>query len=282
MQKKRFFSYLVLTLTIGVFAFAFAIGQTVRASDAPAMSAPNQVEGGDCWDVTNDGDPTIYDQITGYGAPPNGAPAQDFEAAFEIYTNEAADDFVVDGMGWIVTGLDICGTVTVGPVGDVDIWIYADDAGGPAATATCSYTAVTATATSGGNMELDFADCALNPGTYWAAIQVNQDFGVAGQYFWSNVTTAVGGTSQWRNPGDGFGTGCTDWDATTTCGVGGGNPSFLFAVEGTPAQPTDVNLTSFDGGSNNSVIAAIIVGIFSLGVAALVTIRYRLSQDQVA
>ena len=48
----------------------------------------------------------------------------------------------------------------------------------------------------------------------------------------------------WRNPGDGFASGCTDWGTIVTCGVGGGvDPDVLFQILGTtggggePAAP---------------------------------------------
>jgi hypothetical protein len=38
----------------------------------------------------------------------------------------------------------------------------------------------------------------------------------------------------WRNPNDGFESGCTTFTAMTTCGVGGGvSPDFLFQIVGT-------------------------------------------------
>lgn len=283
MQKKRFVSYLVLTLMIGVFAFAFAFGQTVNAADAPVASHISQVEG-NCGG-NSDSDPILYDQKGTVTPSGNGQPTQNFEAAFNIYDSESADDFVVDGDGWHVSGMDICGTWSAaGPLRDVTVTIYDDNAGEPGS-AVCTYDMIAPdTATNDPNVEVDFpSDCSLVPGTYWASLIINMDFGSGGQHFWSNAVDSVTNPSHWRNPGDGFGSGCTDWDASTTCGVGGGtNPSLLFSINGTAASPTDVSLSSFDGGSNSSAIAAIIVGIFSLGVAALVTIRYRLSQDQVA
>jgi hypothetical protein len=289
MQKKRFFSYLVLTLMIGVFAFAFAIGQTM-AADGPQLAQATVLEGGDCYDVNADSDPVLYDQLTGI-TPPNSLTNQDFEASFNAYDSEGADDFVVDGQGWYITGMDLCGVYSAsngtGPVNAVNVLFYDDNAGEPAAAPRCDYTGTVQT--TGGTagplgspapMEIDWdgTPCALEPGTYWAVISISQTFGSAGQYF---TSTGPGGNGLWRNPGNGFGTGCTDWATPASCGIGTGESAWMFALEGTGAQPTDVNLSSFDGGSNNSVVAALIIGLFSLGVAALVTVRYRLSQNQV-
>jgi len=39
----------------------------------------------------------------------------------------------------------------------------------------------------------------------------------------------------WRNPGNGFATGCSDWTRRTTCGVGG-EPDFVFRLRGQEAS----------------------------------------------
>jgi len=47
------------------------------------------------------------------------------------------------------------------------------------------------------------------------------DFTTYGQWFWNQITTSVGNPSHFRNPGDGFGNGCTDWgERLADCGVG--------------------------------------------------------------
>jgi hypothetical protein len=180
----------------------------------------------------------LYDQTD--SASGNGAPDQDFEAAFNVYDNEGADDFVVPaGENWLVDRIVTVGTQSTGGTPtSVDVWFYADDAGYPADSPTCTYLdQATATPAS-----LDVtlpAPCSLAAGKWWLAVQVNQNFGGGnGQHFWSNRTVATNDGGVWRNPGDGFGTGCVDWERQTTCGVGGGtNPDFLFQIHGTIGEP---------------------------------------------
>jgi hypothetical protein len=177
----------------------------------------------------------LYDQTD--NASGNGAPAQDFEAAYNVYDNEGADDFVVPAnTQWNIDGVVIIGTQSTGGTpASVDVTFYADSATFPAASPTCTYSNV---ATFTGNTTINVtlpSACVLGPGNYWMAFSVNQNFGGGGgQYFWSNRTTQNNNGGVWRNPGNGFGTGCVNWNRQTTCGVGGGtSPDFLFQISGT-------------------------------------------------
>lgn len=169
----------------------------------------------------------------------NGAPAQDFEASLNAYDSESADDFVVPGgiVAWSVTRVtNVNTTGTSGPPATIDVAFYNDNAGLPGSVR-CSYAAVTpASYTSTGTTTDLPTPCVLPPGKYWVGLQMNQNWSAApsqGQYFWSNRSTQTNSPGVWRNPGDGFGTGCTSFTAQTTCGVGGGaSPDFLFTIEG--------------------------------------------------
>lgn len=187
-----------------------------------------------------EGAPTLlYDQNN--NASGNGAPDQDFEAAFNAYDSRGADDFEVTfAGGWVVEQVTTVGT-TGGATTSVDVQFLADAAGFPdAAPVTgCDYPGIVPTSQVGGSFVLDLpTGCNLTTGFYWVAIQANQDFGTAGQHFWSNRTVQSNQGAVWENPGDGFATGCTTWDRMTTCGVGGGaSPDFLFQILGTEGIP---------------------------------------------
>ena len=56
---------------------------------------------------------------------------------------------------------------------------------------------------------------------YWVSVQVNMDFGVGGEWGWETRNTKNGRPAAWRNPGDGFGTGCTTYAVESVC-IGGG------------------------------------------------------------
>ncbi|HSN55034.1 MAG TPA: hypothetical protein VLT32_10190 [Candidatus Sulfomarinibacteraceae bacterium] len=179
----------------------------------------------------------LYDQTDNAGG--NGAPDQDFEAAYDIYDCEGADDFDVTWVdGWLVQRVDTIGT-SGGTSSSVDVVFYGDSAGFPGAQL-CSYSGIAATDVSGSLSITLPSGCTVPQGRAWVAIQVNQDYATNGQHFWSNRSVASFSESVWRNPGGGFAVpACLDWGRqATTCGVGGGtNPDFLFQIWGENAQP---------------------------------------------
>jgi len=199
----------------------------------------------------------------------NGVPDQDFEAANDAYDSIAADDFVVtDPSGWTIQQLTTVGTYTgPGPAASVDVTFHANSVGGgdpdlPGA-ATCTYTGLAPVDTTGSFVINLPTPCILGPGTYWVAVQTNQDYATAGQHFWSNRTTHTGSESVWMNAANGFVTGCTTFTPQTTCGVGGGaSPDLLFQIDGvlgglvSPSQPVPANSTFALLG-----LAALLVGV---------------------
>lgn len=182
------------------------------------------------------GSTVLYDQS---GAAANGVPAQQFQSAYDAYTSEGADDFVVtDAAGWNVSAFNFTVSFTAAPPPTItfDVNVYPNAAGLPGATATCSYDSVPGVIVGGTALSVALPSaCALPQGTYWVALQGNVDF--PPQMFWSNKPDAgLGSNAAWRNPGDGFAAGCPSWSDVTTCGgtspVGGGNPAYLFQVVG--------------------------------------------------
>jgi len=178
----------------------------------------------------------LYDQTD--SASGSSAPDQDFEAAYDAYDSEGADDFEVTfPAGWDIDQVNTVGSGT-GPVTDVTVRFYADNAGFPSAVPQpgCDFPDLSSfTGVDSLSIFLP-TSCSLAPGTYWVSIQVEQDFVTADQHFWANRTAQSFSESVWRNPGDGLGTGCTVWSRQRSCGVGGGvGPDFLFQILGAPA-----------------------------------------------
>lgn len=230
---------IALAMSTAALFGADAHAQTLNSAAGTSGVLPSAVEGVAV---------LLYDQTDSAGG--NGAPDQNFEAAFDQYDSEGADDFVVPGgTAWSVSEIRTVGTQsTGGSAVSVNVNFYADNAGFPDATAVagCSYPALIPAETAGSYVLTLPTACVLPPGTYWVAIQSNQDFGGGnGQHFWSNRSVASNSGAVWRNPGNGFGTGCVNWDRMTTCGVGGGtNPDFLFQVFGTEVSlDADVSVT---------------------------------------
>lgn len=215
---------------VGVTALALlALPAAAQLSDAAGV--------GGVVPTVPEGPVLLYDQTDNPSG--NGAPDQNFEAAFDIYDSEAGDDFEVTfADGWTIDQVTTVGTQsTGGSATSVDVFFYGDAAGFPdtGAGANCSYLGVVPTSQTAGSYVVDLpTSCILPTGFFWLTMISNQTFGGGnGQHFWSNRTTQNFSGGVWRNPGDGFGSGCTDFDRQTTCGVGGGtNPDFLFQLLG--------------------------------------------------
>lgn len=178
----------------------------------------------------------LYDQTSDPSG--NGAPDQAFEVTYAAYDAEGADDFeVTDAEGWDVDGANTPGSG--GGSAFVNVAFYADAGGVPAATAEtgCDYDGLTSYTDTVGDLEITFDVCNLGPGLYWYNQMVRQDFNPNGQHFWSNRSVASNNPAVWRNPGDGFASGCVDWEQMQICGVGGGEPDFLFQILGEVRDP---------------------------------------------
>ena len=175
---------------------------------------------------------TLYSQYNNAAPVPGGVTSQNFEAANDQFDSEAADDFIVPaGQNWTVSTLDVQGEYSgAGPVVTFNVVFYANGANLPgtiiATRAAQAYT------NSSGDFAITFAQTVtLSPGTYWVGVQANMDL-ANGQWFWDNrsVTSNQGGA--WRNPGNGFGTGCTGFGRKLTCLPSQNGPDQLFKLTG--------------------------------------------------
>ena len=169
----------------------------------------------------------------------NGASSQNFEAALNGYDTFAADDFVVTDAAWDITGVNTAGVYFngLGPMGSVNVTFYANSPGGgdpdlPGAVE-CTYSGIVPGDAAGSLTITLPATCSLAAGTHWVEVQANMDFAVGGQWAWSTRTVQSGSESVWRNPGNGFGTGCVAYAPLTVCIPVGLGPDFMFQIEGT-------------------------------------------------
>lgn len=195
------------------------------------------------------GTTVLYDQTTPDFS--SGVPTQDMQSTNDGFDSMAADDFTVtDVNGWTVSGFNFeMAFVTDGQVVDApadatfNVVVYADNAreiGAPV----CSYARLPGVYDLS-NTRLSVAlptTCVLPTGTYWLSMQAVAD--TPPQAFWldsfffGGVLENFGNVGKWKNPGDGFGSGCTDWMPVSKCGdpsgnlIGGGIPNYLFQVVG--------------------------------------------------
>jgi subtilisin-like proprotein convertase family protein len=184
---------------------------------------------------------------------PFGFTSQNFEAAYDAYDNQSADDFVVTGAGWAVSTVVSPGEYFngTGPAQSVHVTFY-DDAGGlpgaviaggfPGTVVTgCDYPAVTTFIDDGkGNLTTTLQPpCNLSPGPKWVSVQVNMDFGAGGQWGWKMRDVLSFNPSVWRNPGGGFGFGCQTYTARGVCAPDtAASPDQSFLLEGNYAGCT--------------------------------------------
>jgi len=189
---------------------------------------------------------TLYDQTA--NATFNLSSCQDFEAAYDAYDAEGADDFVVTWAdGWMVEQVGIIAGYWngAGPANSIDVVFYDDAAGMPGSTvAGCSFMNNGYTDDGSSNFLMDFSGtpCYLPAGTYWVGIQGNVDFATGGQFGWGLESVQTGAGGVWRNPLDGFGSGCTSWTPRGNCSTIA-DPDYSFVILGenavgaTPTPP---------------------------------------------
>jgi hypothetical protein len=204
---------------------------------------------------------TLFDQLTGFTL--GSVPSQRFvpPSAFDA---ESAEDFqVFDAQGWTIGEFKF----ELGLVGSepamVDIRIYPDNNGQPGEPALCSYDGVAGTVHGFEQPVLRVplqTACSLGQGRYWLSVVRSDGSGMR----WADGSPnpfpppfVLGAHGHWRNPGDAFGTGCTDWSDITTClvdgePIGGSGEQFKFQIcgidgldgnpVGCPAEVVSANL----------------------------------------
>lgn len=167
----------------------------------------------------------LHDQV-GVGFP-NSIISQDFEPAFDDRDAMAADDFVVpEGKVWRLEEAFIRGKHQ--PGGDTfkatqaRVTIFSDNAGLPGNEVSSGLMAIKPDSYPNIRPILD-PQPVLSSGTYWIGVQVpmnatTDDTLNNRNWFWAENNTAFGNPAVFRNPGDGFGTGCVTFTPRNTCG----------------------------------------------------------------
>ncbi len=196
-------------------------------------------------------------------------PSQQFQGAQADFSSQGADDFVVpDGGMWSVTQVTALGVYRdgLGAAASVRLFVYADDGGRPGAEL-LRYTGLPVQNDAGGDLTVALAPSAvLAAGTYWLSFVVVMGGSGIRQWLWTKqaTETPIGAEMHWRNPGDGFGLDCTDWQPLTTgCGDDGGlDTSFRLGgrvsdafVSFTPAVVTDTLPALLGSGTQTVTLA---------------------------
>jgi hypothetical protein len=142
---------------------------------------------------------------------------------------EAGDNFVVpSGETWNITEVDIRAPVGLPDPTEFAVHFYTDNAGLPG---TEVYVATGLAVVGNPDYIITLTSPAvLSEGTYWVSAVGT----IAGtNWFWEGRSvTSNGFSTAWRNPANGYGTGCTDWGRLETC-IGIPWPDQMFRLVGT-------------------------------------------------
>jgi hypothetical protein len=173
---------------------------------------------------------TIYGQLDN----DNGVAvvSQHFDTKFLKYDSHAADDFKIRTKAVIkqieVDGVYFSGT---GPANNVHVTIYKDASGALGPVVQDVPHAPYSDPSGTGSFLVQVPNFRLRPGSYWLSVYVNMPFRL-GEWGWSTNNLLRHHPSLWQNPGNGFASGCTAWEKTTSCIMSGEGPDFAFALLG--------------------------------------------------
>jgi len=146
---------------------------------------------------------------------------------------QGADDFTVPtGASWQITKVDTIGGGALTGSPTAAVFLY-----GPGPVPGAQIFGESGIPVSGANNISILVTGAppLSAGTYWLSVQITDPV----QWTWCAEQAQFGAAAAWRNPGDGFSTGCTAYTPVTSCFVTFAK-SFLFRLntpDPLPAAP---------------------------------------------
>lgn len=227
----------LLVTAVGLSVAAVTGGQ-LGAQGRPIVVAP----AGDGVHVVDQTQAILYDQYDNQGA--NALTSQNFEAVYDAYDSFLADDFVIpNGVNWVINQIDVDGVYSVaGPAASFNVFLHrhVPATNLPFNSPTAQklnrpYTVVGASTfrinlMGQGNTIRISANQSRH---WWISVQANLDFdaGAGGQWFWTDRSVQSNAPSAWKNPGDGFGTGCTTYSNMNTC-LAQLDPDLMFTLYG--------------------------------------------------
>lgn len=212
-----------------------ASGITSAAGPAPTASSFGHAGKAQPFSL-NTGLATLYDQNSNDSGV--GIVSQNFEASFDAYDSQGADDFAVPvGSCWKIKEVDVTGVYFngPGPAPSVHVTFYKQKAGAPNEAAVIADFPAIVPVDVGGSFAIPLPTGvkAKSGKKYWVSVQANMDFAVGGEWGWETTNTLSGTGGMWKNPGGGFGTGCSAYGDMVTClGALGQGPDYMFTLKG--------------------------------------------------
>ncbi len=227
--------------------FVLVFSAFLFAQDLPVVSGKGTPE------IPNSPDVILYEQMSGAGT--NSLTSQNFEASFDIYDSFCADDFVVTGGPWEIQSVENLGVYYngTGPATSVNVWFYSNSGTLPGSQVAAYLNVVPTSGLATGSFTIPISPALQLPnGAYWVCIQANMDFGVGGQYGWTEHNQ-FNNPSAFQNPGGGFGTGCATWQPRVATCLVGAAPYYdmAFRLNGVIVP---VELTSFTAIAGNGSV----------------------------
>ncbi len=188
---------------------------------APAAAYPNAV---------------LYSQYD--NASSGDVSSQDFDSAFQQYEDQAADDFpITSSQNWSITEVDAAGQNTGNAPTAFNIYFYTSVVSGAVTipgSPVYSATNQAATQPTTGNYVIPLTVPAVLSGnsSYFLSVQARLNYSGGGQWYWQNRSVQASSPASWRNPGNGFGSGCTVWSEKLVCVPTEAGTDQIFTLQG--------------------------------------------------
>jgi len=199
--------------------------------------------------------PVLHDDTSsssGYGI------AAHANLIYPEFDAQAADDFTVpNGKIWDVEEVYAYGWYgadsTEAPSDDVSVFFYADNNSKPGTEVKTFHNLKPYD--SSGELTIHLPQTlTLEQGRYWLSIQPKRNSPRDGNWFWLTSNVLKGAYAHWRNPGDGFGNGCTDWGRVVDCYQAPDRVGLYLQVRGQEYEPVPTWTVTPSTGAGGTII----------------------------
>ena len=147
------------------------------------------------------------------------------------FTTRGADDFTIHSGSWAIREIDVTGLYRFDEtVTSENVAFYADKNGLPGAVI-AQFDKVKGNGDGTGSFNVPLGNGIILPaGHYWVSLQVNDKNAF---WVWETTSELHGTPAAWKNPRDGFKTGCREFADMQNCvGELGEGPDFMFLLQG--------------------------------------------------
>jgi hypothetical protein len=215
----------LMPMSGGIRRFFVAMGAAVVFAAAPGVA----------------GAEVLHDQLSG-ASESAAVNSQNFETSLDAYDDLGADDFVVpNGAVWRIDRVEVAANRSgTSEAQTANLFLFADAGSLPGGQIFAHPNLARGTGQTYPDLALPISDMpALPPGHYWIGVQANRDFNPgSNNWFWADRAPQVGLPAVWRQPGDGFGDGCTTFSIRSSCAYteSEGTPDQAFRLSGTESR----------------------------------------------